>query len=168
MTERSAERRWLAVGVVAVQAALLLAFFLAPRRHDWPVPDWLGAAGSIVVVAGAGVLVVAAVNLGRSLTPLPTPAPKASLRTGGLYRFVRHPIYSGLLALVFGGAVTSGSAVRLGLATALLGLLSRKAAWEEDMLRRRYSGYDDYARRTPRFVPRVRARPNGGSARSRS
>ena len=154
--------QYLAVAAVGLQGLLLVAFFGAPRRHDWPVPGWLAATGSALVVAGTAVLVVAALNLGRSLTPLPTPAPWATLRTGGLYRFVRHPIYTGLVALVFGGAVTSGSAVRLVLALVLLGLLNRKASWEEDMLRRRYPGYDDYAGRTPRFVPRVRRRPSAG------
>jgi protein-S-isoprenylcysteine O-methyltransferase Ste14 len=158
MTARSAENRALAVGVVAIQGSLLVVFFLAPRRDDWPVPAWLATGSSTVVVAAAGVLLFAALNLGRSLTPLPTPVLKGTLRTGGLFRFVRHPIYSGLLALVFGATAASGSVVRLALAGALLGLLSRKARWEEEMLRRRYPGYDDYARRTPRFVPRFRRR----------
>lgn len=152
------------MGVVAVQGGLLLAFFLSPRREDWPLPGWLEAAGSTAVAVGAVVLGLAAINLGRSLTALPTPAARATLRTGGLYRFVRHPIYAGLLALVFGGAATSRSVVRLGLAAALLGLLTGKAAWEEAMLRERYPGYDEYARRTPRFVPRLR--PGSGSGRS--
>jgi protein-S-isoprenylcysteine O-methyltransferase Ste14 len=138
---------------------LLTAFFLAPRRQEWPVPGWLAAAGSAAVLAGGATLLVACLNLGRSLTPLPTPSRTATLRTGGLYGFVRHPIYSGLLTLVFGGAATSASVVKLVLAAALLVLLNRKAAWEEAMLRRRYPGYDDYARRTPRFLPRLRRRP---------
>lgn len=154
MSGPSGRQRLAAVGVVVVQAGLLLAFFLSPRREDWPLPGWLAVAGSAAVVAGAAVLGVAALNLGRSLTALPTPAARATLRTGGLYRFVRHPIYSGLLALVFGGAVAARSVVRLALATALLALLKRKATWEEAMLRQRYPEYDEYARRTPRFVPR--------------
>jgi protein-S-isoprenylcysteine O-methyltransferase Ste14 len=40
------------------------------------------------------------------------------------------------------------------LALTLLGLLTAKARWEEELLRRRYPGYDDYAARTPRFLPR--------------
>lgn len=107
-----------------------------------------------MVVVGGGLLIAAALNLGRSLTPLPAPAARGALRTGGLYRLVRHPIYAGLLALLFGGALGARSAVKLGLATALLSLLNRKAAWEEDMLRRRYPEYEEYARRTPRFIPR--------------
>ncbi len=42
-------------------------------------------------------MVVAATALGRGLTAAPLPNSHAELRTGGLYRFVRHPIYSGLL-----------------------------------------------------------------------
>lgn len=156
-------QRLAAVGIVAVQGGLLLAFFLSPRREDWPLPGWLEAAGSAAVTAGAVVLVLAAVSLGRSLTALPTPAARGTLRTGGLYRFVRHPIYTGLLALVFGGAVTARSAVRLALAAALLALLNGKATWEEAMLRQRYPEYDEYARRTPRFLPRLRR--SGGSGR---
>ena len=155
MTARSGGSRALAVWVVALQGVLLVAFFVAPRRDDWPRPAWLAAAGSAAVVAGAAIMVVAALNLGRSVTPLPTPVPRGALRTGGLYRFVRHPIYSGLLLLLFGSAAGSASLVRLALAGALLALLTRKARWEEEMLRRRYPGYDDYARRTPRFVPRL-------------
>jgi protein-S-isoprenylcysteine O-methyltransferase Ste14 len=101
--------------------------------------------GSAAVIAGAVVLVAAAVNLGRPLTALPTPAARSSLRTGGLYRFLPHPIYTGLLAVVAGGVLTSRSAVRLGLAVALLALLTRKARSEEDMLRRRYPEYEEYA-----------------------
>jgi protein-S-isoprenylcysteine O-methyltransferase Ste14 len=155
---RPAKERLAAVAVVAIQGGLLLAFFLAPRRQDWPLPGWLSAAGSAAVVVGAVVIVVAGLSLGRSLTALPTPTARGKLRTGGLYRFVRHPIYSGLLALVAGGAVTARSVVRLALAAALLGLLNAKAAWEEAMLRQRYPGYEEYARRTPRFVPRLTAR----------
>jgi protein-S-isoprenylcysteine O-methyltransferase Ste14 len=162
VTGRSGDGRARAVGIVAVQAALLVAFFASPRRDDWAVPAWLATAGSAVGIAGAAVLIVAAVNLGRSLTALPTPAARATLRTGGLYRFVRHPIYTGLLAWVFGDAAASGSVVKLGLAVALLGVLNGKTSWEEAMLRRRYVEYDDYARRTPRFIPRLGRR--GSSA----
>ncbi len=145
--------RGLAIGLVAAQAALLLAFFAAPNGDAWTPPGWLEEIASVAAVAGGAVLVVAAVTLGRSLTVLPTPVERGSLRTGGLYRFVRHPIYTGLLAFVAARAVTSGSPVKVGLAAALLGLLAGKARWEEAMLRRRYPTYRDYAARTGRFLP---------------
>jgi protein-S-isoprenylcysteine O-methyltransferase Ste14 len=151
-------RSAVAVAVVMAQATLLVVFFVMPGGRDWPVPRWLAVIASGIEVLGTALLLVAAVNLGRSLTPLPTPAARATLKTDGLYRFVRHPIYTAVLTLVFGATVRSGSAVKLGLAAALLGLFTGKAHWEEAMLRRRYAGYDDYAARTPRFLPRPRRR----------
>ena len=66
---------------------------------------------------------------------------------------MRHPIYSGMIALTVGAAVRSGSVV-VALATIVLtGWFSFKARWEEDKLFAIYPGYADYASRTPRFVP---------------
>jgi protein-S-isoprenylcysteine O-methyltransferase Ste14 len=76
------------------------------------------------------------------------------LRTGGLYRFVRHPIYSGLLL-----TMASGSGFRLPTLGLLVLLLILKARWEETRLTQRFEGYGNYASRTPRFVPvRLRRR----------
>jgi protein-S-isoprenylcysteine O-methyltransferase Ste14 len=157
MTART--RSAVAVAVVAVQAALLVALFAAPGGGDWPTPLWLARFASAVEVAGWAVLLVALVNLGRSLTPLPIPREHATLKTNGLYRLVRHPVYSGVLAIAFGAATASGSLVKLGLALALLALFTGKARWEEELLHERYAGYADYAARTPRFLPRPRRPP---------
>lgn len=145
--------RALAAGLLAIQAALLLAFFTAAPGDDWRAPRWLAGAASALGLAGGAVLILSAVNLGRSLTAMPTPAERGTLKTAGLYRFVRHPLYTGLLALVLARSVTSGSLAKAGLGAALFALLIGKARWEEEMLRRRYPGYNDYAARTPRFLP---------------
>jgi protein-S-isoprenylcysteine O-methyltransferase Ste14 len=147
--------------VVAVQAALIVAIVLTPGGDDWPVPGWLSALATAAQIAGAAVLVVAALNLGRSLTALPNPTERSTLKTRGLYRWVRHPIYSGVMALVIGTAAKSGTVVDAILAAALVALLAGKARWEERMLRHRYPDYVDYAARTPAFVPGFR-RPVSG------
>jgi protein-S-isoprenylcysteine O-methyltransferase Ste14 len=138
---------------VTVQFALLALIVLLPAGSAWSVPGWLDTVAFALEVIGAGVLLVAAVNLGRSLTPLPTPVSHGELRVGGLYRVVRHPIYAGIMALVVGVTVRSSS-VAVALATvALIGWFMVKARWEEHHLARRYAGYADYAAHTPRFVP---------------
>lgn len=84
----------------------------------------------------------------------PDPKPNLrGLRTGGPYRWVRHPMYLGLLALGFG---TAGIDLRalppaLGLAAALIG----KVVIEERMLRRTYPEYKAYASRSWRLIPFV-------------
>jgi protein-S-isoprenylcysteine O-methyltransferase Ste14 len=157
------ESRALGVVLVVVQAALIAALVLTPGGDDWPVPSWVSAVASAAQIAGAAVLVVAAVNLGRSLTALPNPAERSTLKTGGLYRWVRHPIYSGLMALAIGTAVKSANVVDAVLAVALVVLLAGKARWEERLLSERYAGYATYAARTPAFIPGwLRGPPAGG------
>jgi protein-S-isoprenylcysteine O-methyltransferase Ste14 len=127
--------RYAAIGTVAAQGVLLVVFFTVPGGDNWAVPGWRSGITSAIQIAGWAVLLAALVNLGRSLTALPTPTGCSTLKTTGLYRLVRHPIYTGLLAIVIGAAFGSGRTVKMLLALALLGLLSAKARWEEDIRR---------------------------------
>lgn len=138
---------------VAIQGVLLVGIALLPAGHAWVAPAWLATAAYVSQLIGIVVLVVGLVNLGRSLTPLPTPVPHGVLHTGGLYRYVRHPIYSGILALCIGLTIRAASWPTLWCTVGLVVLFTTKARWEETRLRHRYPGYDAYAARTPRFVP---------------
>lgn len=138
---------------VLVQFGLLAAILLLPSGDAWSLSTGLARAARWTGLTGMAVLVLGLVGLGRSLTALPTPVPHGELRTGGLYRFVRHPIYTGVLALSYGAAAPSGSVAVVVAAGALTGWLAVKARWEEGQLRRRYPGYGAYAAGTPRFVP---------------
>jgi len=134
--------------LVGAQFALLALIVLLPARSDWPVPAGLRA----LTLAGA-------TALGRGLTALPLPNRQAQLRTGGLYRWVRHPIYSGLLLTAGSISAGSGSILRAVAFVLLVALLTIKARWEEARLERRFDGYAEYARRTPRFLPLPRRSP---------
>lgn len=138
---------------VAVQLLLLVVIGLAPAGDAWTARGAVASIADALQLVGSVVLVLGLVSLGRSLTPLPTPVPHGILQTGGLYRAVRHPIYAGLLALVAGVSIRSGSPLVAAASVGLIGLFAAKARWEEGRLRARYPGYDAYARRTPRFVP---------------
>lgn len=143
----------IAWGFVLVQGALILAVLLLPAGDAWVLWPRADTVAAVLQWVGALILVVGLVNLGRSLTALPTPVPHGELKVGGLYRFARHPIYTGVMALVLGAGARSGNPWALGAAVALVGWFMAKARWEEDRLRARYPDYDDYAARTPRFVP---------------
>lgn len=138
---------------VLVQGALILAVLLLPADDAWVLSPAADTVATALEWVGTLILVVGLVNLGRSLTALPTPVPHGELRTGGLYRLVRHPIYTGVLALAAGASVRSGSPVVALASAGLCGWFMAKARWEEGRLRARYPGYDAYAAATPRFVP---------------
>lgn len=141
---------------VAVQALLLAALVLLPGGTDWPTPTAVEVAGLVLVLAGVVWMVVAARRLGPALTPTPVPSEQGVLTTSGLYGLVRHPIYTGVLAVVIGIVVRSGSLTTLALGLATVGFFVVKARWEEARLAERYPDYPAYAARTPRFVPRLR------------
>ncbi len=83
--------------------------------------------------------------------------PGGELRSTGLYRYVRHPIYTGVMALAVGSAIPSGSLAIATTTLALVAWLVLKARWEERRLEIRYPAYAAYAARTPRFIPRETA-----------
>ena len=139
--------------LVAAQFTLIAVIVILPGRQDWPLPRVLAVACLVAVVVGGLIMVVGATALGRGLTAAPLPNAHAELRTGGLYRFVRHPIYTGLLLVMGALTVASGSALRLFVLGLLVVLLARKARWEETRLAARFPRYTEYAARTPRFVP---------------
>lgn len=144
--------------LVTAQFVLLVLIALLPGGWGWPVPTWLRLLSAAGVLAGVAIMLLAGTALGRGLTAVPIPNQYAELRTGGLYRMVRHPIYTGLLLTTGAVTVISGSGWRALAFAALLALLTVKARWEEQRLTRRFAAYPDYAARTPRFVPGWRPR----------
>ncbi len=144
---------WSARALVVGQFVLIGVLVVLPNRHDWPVPTALTVACSAATVVGLAVMVIGATGLGRGLTATPLPNAHAQLRTGGLYRYARHPIYSGLLLMMVSLTVASGSGLRLLTLAELILLLNVKARWEETRLAQRFEGYAEYAAHTPRFVP---------------
>jgi protein-S-isoprenylcysteine O-methyltransferase Ste14 len=139
---------------VAVQAVLLAALVLVPGADHWPTPPWLRGIGLATILVGLGVVAVSSLRLGPALTATPVPSSSGQLATGGLYRYARHPIYTGVLLIVIAVTVRSGSLPTLAVGIATVAFFNVKARWEEERLAATYAGYDDYARQTPRFIPR--------------
>lgn len=74
----------------------------------------------------------------------------------GLYRFVRHPMYAGLIPLIIGTALWLGSYAAAIASVVPIVLVAIRSIFEERFLRRELSGYEEYARRTRyRMIPFV-------------
>ena len=139
--------------LVAGQFALLAAL-ASEARHARTTPAWLRGLGALAVLAGGGVIGLASARLGGHLTAHPAPTAGAVLCTDGPYRFVRHPIYSGLLLLTAGITAVASTRRAVALGGGLVALLSYKARFEERLLASRFPEYEAYAAHTSRFVPR--------------
>lgn len=136
---------------MAVQAVLLVLLVLLPHR---PITGLALVAGLVLVAAGAAVLLVAFRVLGRALTPTPVPVAGAGLRTDGPYRWVRHPIYTGVLLAGAGFTVAVGSWWTVGAWLVLLVFFWGKWRWEDRLLRARYGAeWSSWAAGTGAILP---------------
>jgi len=143
-------------GWVAMQMVLLAVAFLIPLWFGQPaagVSTGWKAAGWVLIAIGAVFFVLGAVALGRALTPFPQPLAEAELHTGGIYAWVRHPIYSGLLWVLVGWSLRSLSIAGLLFDVVLLVFFDRKAAREEQWLLAKYPDYAVYRRRVRKLIP---------------
>ena len=143
---------WLWVGG---QAILLGALIVLPNRQAWDRSGALGLIANVLFFGGLALIAIGALRLGTGITPSPVPTPFGQLQTGGLYRFMRHPIYTGVLTAVVGIVLRSGSWLHVVIGVITFAYFDRKAAWEEGQLRDYYPAYGAYAARTAKFFPRL-------------
>jgi protein-S-isoprenylcysteine O-methyltransferase Ste14 len=133
----------------------LLIFYPSSGLNTGVFSYFLSAVSISSLLLGFVILGLSALALGRSLTAHPIPGKNAELVTDGLYRFVKHPIYSGLILIAIGLTITGGFFPHAVFLVALLLLLNHKAKFEEALLSQRYPGYAEYSKKTGRFVPRL-------------
>ena len=145
-----------AIGWIAVAAQFAaIAAILISSGTSAGGPAWAWWIGLCCLASGALILLASFVNLGAALTPTPVPN-GADLRQDGMYRRVRHPIYSGVLLVMLGVVLRSPGWWPFGWWLVLLAILTAKALWEERMLRNAFPDYAGYMRRTGRFLPKIR------------
>lgn len=74
----------------------------------------------------------------------------------GIYAHIRHPRYTGSLLAICGACLVAGTRVAWILAAVWVLLTRIAIAFEEREMRARFGAfYKDYARRVPRFFPRI-------------
>jgi protein-S-isoprenylcysteine O-methyltransferase Ste14 len=135
----------------AVQTLLLVlfnvVFFLVPGA---PLFTSIGAfrTGTVLCVAGLLLLAVALVTLRRVIQVAPAPRAGGHLVATGIYRHLRHPIYTAMAAIV-AGLFLRRPTIAVAVAGAMvIGFLLVKARYEESLLRVAYPDYDRYRART--------------------
>jgi protein-S-isoprenylcysteine O-methyltransferase Ste14 len=142
---------------VGIQFLLFGLFFLELdlRYH---LPDVIKYPGLLMFLIGSILTLVSMIQLNRNLTAFPTPKEKAFLYTGGLYGFVRHPIYTGVILIFLGLAFYSLSVFKFLITCSLLLLFYFKSAYEEEQLKKKYRDYEEYKNITGRFFPKFKSK----------
>lgn len=148
---------------------LLLAPGTVVGLVPWLISHWqmqppllgftpIRAIGIVLIVAGIPVLLE---PFGRfALRGLGTPAPvfpTQHLVVSGLYRYVRNPMYAGVLCINLGqGLLLGNTDVLVYAALIWLAMHLFVVGYEEPTLRRRYGvEFDSFCRNVPRWIPRL-------------
>lgn len=142
-------------GWFVLQMVLFAIIFFAPQATCVACPPWLSWVGLAILAVGGALGTWGMLALGRNLTPFPKPIEGGELVTHGPYRFVRHPIYAGLIFGTLGWALFRGSLLGLGLVVLLFIFFDLKSRREEEWLREAYPGYEAYQRRVKKLIPFV-------------
>jgi protein-S-isoprenylcysteine O-methyltransferase Ste14 len=147
--------------VKAVKVALLLGIVIQtlipgtilPLTDD-AIP--LRAAGAALFTLGVAIAITARAQLGTSWSDIEAPGQmlKQDLVCHGLYRYIRHPIYTGDILLLIGLELALNSQL-LYVILLMVPVILMQAIREESLLARKLPGYQAYCGRTKRFLPFV-------------
>lgn len=144
---------------VIIQVILFGLVAFGPASFPgWPI--WVGVWRTSTIVAGlvlgglGGLLVLGGlVSLGSNLTAVPRPKENAHMVEHGAYRWVRHPIYSGIILGAFGLGLLRGGWLSLLYALILFLFFDVKSRREEVWLREKYDDYEAYQQRVRKLIP---------------
>jgi len=139
--------------LVSIQFFLMLVYFL---DLDWFSIHfiehflwfYLGVFG--LLISG-----VALLQLNIHLSPFPSPKSDSKLITTGVFRYSRHPIYTGILMFMFSFSFWLGNGYKLCISFLILVLFIYKTQYEESLLQTYFEDYEKYKSKTGRFLPKL-------------
>src|SRR5215831_9538983 len=145
--------RELRIRVVIVLLAVLLVRLGAFRDAGVNTDLWRAGFGLVLFALGLGFAVCARVEIGRNWGAPMTHKDEPELVTGGPYRVVRHPIYSGVLTAGVGTALALSWLWLIGVALAGVYFVYSATVEERDLSAQFPYTYPAYKRSTKMMVP---------------
>ena len=139
-----------------LNAAIVLGFLrFAPLDRRWlPERPWLAPAGLSLQLSGVALAVWARRHLGRNWSGAVQTKVDHQLVRSGPYRRVRHPIYTGMLAMIAGTALVSGEWHGLLAVALMAGAYARKIPMEEQRMRETFGAeWDAWRRHSWALIP---------------
>lgn len=132
-------------------------FGLNRVRIDWSDP--IHIAGVSIVVLGAALLGACIFEFARSGRGTLSPVdPPRHLVVRGLYRYVRNPMYLSVTTILVGEVLLTRTVALVVYLAGWLAIVNLFVmGYEEPTLRDQFGeSYDEYTRRVPRWIPRLR------------
>jgi len=146
---------WYVVVQFIFFAVIFAAPFLTSAWSGWAAPwNRVGQIVGALLIGAGGLLAVAGLlSLGNNLAAVPHPKDDATLIEQGPYKFVRHPIYSGIILGALGWGLFMNSWFTILLALLLFLFFDIKSRREEKALSAKFSAYPAYQQRVRKLLP---------------
>ena len=134
----------------------VLALFTGETVDDFDGLVYVQSAGLLLGLFGAFVSGWSIFQHRSGVSPFPKPVEGAVLVDTGPYRFVRHPMYSGIIAFTLGAGTAFAVPAAALVSPAFLLFFMVKSGHEEEMLVVSVPGYRQYRSDVHwRLIPRV-------------
>lgn len=140
--------------VFCAYAAAVLLDGSSPVLHATGVSRGIGAA---LALGGVAVMLAAIRTIGRSIQIAPAPKSTATLATHGIYGWLRHPIYTGIVFVSLGLFLRQPTILVAASTVVVIAFLAVKVRFEERLLLARYPTYAAYRTRTWGLFPFLRS-----------
>lgn len=139
--------------LVSIQFALFIVYCFRISSIDFKFNLWMQIIGLFFSISGIIIIGTAIITLNKNLSPFPTPKATAQLIQYGIYKYIRHPIYTGILSFTLGYGFYTDNSLRIIVGIALAILFKFKATYEEHLLQQKFSTYSNYQKSSGMFLP---------------
>jgi protein-S-isoprenylcysteine O-methyltransferase Ste14 len=151
------KRSWYGTGVAPIFVIFLVVRLAVPRA-DWRdvtfYAPWARFLGLAILLAGTALTLWARFELGLMWSAVPAVKEGHQLRTSGPYAITRHPIYTGLLAMLLGSMLVAGAGAWIVPFPIALILIEFKIRIEERFMTAEFpEEYPRYRKRVPQLAP---------------
>ena len=143
---------FLMVAILVLQPLLLpiLGFHTA---HTWGL--FVQLLGLIVIIDALALHIWSRVHLQHYYAERVEVQPEHKVIDTGPYALMKHPVITSFFGIASGLFLINPALTTLAALIYTIWDFTRAAQQEEDLLTKTLPGYADYARRTPRFLPRL-------------
>ena len=146
-------RRSASIRVILIVVIIIILQLSSFWKFEYQFSYGIQIVGVILCIFGLIFAVWARLNLGRNWSGTPSIKEEHELVTSGPYRFVRHPIYTGMLFALFGSAFAGGIIFFVIFIVFSINFLYRIPVEEKYMMQLFPNEYSDYKKQTKILIP---------------
>ncbi len=137
------------------QFLLFALYFLNIQLVPFSWPEWFQYVLAIPIALAIVIIFLGIFHLNDNLSYEDSGKQGIVFEFRGIYNYIRHPVYAGIILAMTSYAVLSVSIFKLIVTVLLTVVFYVKSNYEEKWLLKRYEHFRQYKQRTGRFFPKL-------------